>query len=60
MPENGPSSANTVVNYYFFGFINLVDVQIKIVIDDITRSCYQNRGNNQEDELSGVVGMIDR
>jgi hypothetical protein len=46
MPENSPAPTDTMVHYYFIRLIDLVNIQIKIIVDDISRRCDQYRRDN--------------
>lgn len=60
MPENSPSSANAMIHNNLIRFIDLVNVQVKIIIDNISCCSYEHRGNHQKNELTKVVCFVDR
>ncbi len=43
MPEYNPSSIDNGIHYHFIGFINLVYILIKIIINDIPCSSNEYR-----------------
>ena len=69
MPEDRPPPFDQLVNYHFTGFVNKIDIEIEIVIDDIARSRDKYRRKANEDKVepvniwgaryySGKTGMI--
>lgn len=59
MPENCPPSTDAVIHNNLIGFIDLVYIQIKIIIDDISCCCYEHGSNDQKDELTKVMCFVD-
>lgn len=58
MPEDDPSSVNHRINNYFTGFIDLINIQIKIVVNDITCCSNQNRSQQQQNKAFKMMGIF--
>ena len=56
MPENNPPAFYQFIHYHFIGFIYLIYIHIKIVIDNISSCSYQYRSNYQENKLMMFKG----
>ena len=54
MPDDGPSSFDYFFHHYFVGFIHPVDIQIKIIVDDISGRSNQNGRKTEQDEIIPV------
>jgi hypothetical protein len=50
MPYHGPPSFNDLIYHLPAGFIHLVDIQVKIIIDDISCRSDQHRSDDEVDE----------
>lgn len=59
MPENSPSSADAMIDNNLIRFVDLVNVQVKIIIDDISSRSYEYRSNDQKNELTQVMCFVD-
>ena len=39
MPGNGPTAVNEFIHYHLVRLVDLVDIDVKIIIDDIASRC---------------------
>src|SRR6476620_10944728 len=58
MPDNGPPPVNGPGKNIFAGFVDLVNIEIKIVIDDIACGSNKNRTGDDPDQLSKIIYAI--
>lgn len=55
MPYDRPAPVDHRVDHILARLIDLVDIQIKIVIDDITCGSNKNRSDNKPGDLKNIV-----
>jgi hypothetical protein len=60
MPDNGPSAMNDLCKNIFLRFIDLVNIQIEIIIDDITCRSNANRCDHQPGKCTVIIFLKDR
>src|SRR6185503_13940346 len=50
MPEDGRAPFDDPVHYQLVRLVHPVDIQIEIIVDNIPRRCYEDRGHRQQVE----------
>jgi hypothetical protein len=49
-PDNGPAAFNDLIYYQFIGLVHQVNIQIKIIVDDITCCGNQYRSGHERNK----------
>ena len=50
MPDDNPSSTNNFLHDKLFGLINEINVEVEIIVDNITGSSNENRRGHQQNK----------
>lgn len=54
MPDDNPAPANDLFNHQLVGFVYLVNIQVEVIVDDIARSCYEDRRKYQQQHITAA------